>query len=239
MAIEDIEQSQLQAKMLEKYRGASLRTLSPLEEQAQNILTPFAFRKFQEQFERATHYIVQMDCFGIYLVQHYSQGDTQQHKVGWNGQMMVCSCKHFEFWGIICRHILSVFLHQDVFTIPSSYFLLRWHSKISPQEDMVSLVYENENHVSEDVDLDGPVYCPPKSKTKGRPKSKRTKGGKELHMKQVKSCRFCKQKGHNYTTCPQKEKAEEQNGLGTQKSQKRSKNGKDGESLNPVYNLKF
>ncbi|XP_063949954.1 protein FAR1-RELATED SEQUENCE 11-like [Daucus carota subsp. sativus] len=33
LAIEDIEQNQLQVRMLEKYRGASLRTLSPLEEQ--------------------------------------------------------------------------------------------------------------------------------------------------------------------------------------------------------------
>ncbi|XP_063949955.1 protein FAR1-RELATED SEQUENCE 1-like [Daucus carota subsp. sativus] len=132
------------------------------------------------------------------MVQHYTQENTQKHLVGWNGQMLVCSCKHFEFWGIICRHILSVFLHQDVFTIPSSYFPLRWHSKIESDQDIVDLVDETtgESYEQQDTNLAQTVHCPPKSKTKGRPKSKRAKRGKEMNMKQVRSCRFCKQQGH-------------------------------------------
>ena len=35
--------------------------------------------------------------------------------------MTYCSCKNFEFWGIFCRHILSVFLHKDCYQIPSLY----------------------------------------------------------------------------------------------------------------------
>ncbi|XP_074365206.1 uncharacterized protein LOC141706310 [Apium graveolens] len=172
LAIEDIGQNQLQARMLEKYRGASLLTLSPLEEQAQKVLTPLSFKKFQEQFERATHYTVHTNVGG-FVVQHYA---------------------------------------QDVFTIPSLYFPLRWHSKIIyDQERVVDVVSETqgESNIFEDANLAGPVYCPPKSKTKGRPKSKRSKRGKEVNMKQVKLCRFCKKQGHNYTTCPDKEKEEE------------------------------
>ncbi|XP_074342210.1 protein FAR1-RELATED SEQUENCE 11-like [Apium graveolens] len=132
LAIEDIVQNQLQARMLEKYRGVSLRTLSPLEEQAQKVLTPFSFKKIQEHFERATHYTIHTNSVGGFVVQHYAQGDTQ-NKI------------------------------------------------IFDQERVVDVVSETqgESNIFEDANLAGPVYCPPKSKTKGRPKSKRSKGGKE------------------------------------------------------------
>ncbi|XP_074356326.1 uncharacterized protein LOC141696032 [Apium graveolens] len=193
LAIEDMGQNQLQTRMLEKYREASLRTLSPLEEQAQNILTPFSFKKFQEQFERATHYVVS-NYFGGFIVQHYTGGGTQKHAVGWNGQMLV----------------------------------------LFDQEE-VDVVGETNGESNDFDNLAGPVQCPPKSKTKGRPKSKRAKGGKEVNMKQVKSCRYCKQQGHNYTTCPKKEKDEENH---LERPEKQSKKVAD-ESLNPIYHLKF
>ena len=56
--------------MLETFRGSSLRTLSPLEDQAHNVLTPYAFKKFQKEFERATQYSVHQEnhidlCYNI------------------------------------------------------------------------------------------------------------------------------------------------------------------------------
>ena len=53
------------------------------------------------------------------------------------------------------------------------------------------------------IDEDCFVHCPPISKTKGRPKQKRMKGGRELG-KQKKTCRLCKHIGHNISTCPEK-----------------------------------
>ncbi|KAL8144421.1 hypothetical protein V2J09_017453 [Rumex salicifolius] len=85
LAIEDVEQKQLHAIMLDKYRGSSLRTFSPLEEQAFDTLTPYAFRKFQEEFGRATQYLVSKYDINEYIVQYYKEGDTQKHKVSWNG----------------------------------------------------------------------------------------------------------------------------------------------------------
>ncbi|KAH7843950.1 hypothetical protein Vadar_022780 [Vaccinium darrowii] len=41
LAIENIQQRQLHNTMLQKYRGSTLRTMSPLEEQACGVLTPF------------------------------------------------------------------------------------------------------------------------------------------------------------------------------------------------------
>ena len=55
------------------------------------------------------------------------------------------------------------------------------------------------------------INCPPLSKTKGRPKQKRMKGGKELG-KQKKTCGLCKHVGHNISTCPDKETCTFSNG---------------------------
>ncbi|XP_074306595.1 protein FAR1-RELATED SEQUENCE 11-like [Silene latifolia] len=56
LAVEDIGQTQLHHTMLDTYRGSSLCTSSPLEEQVYKIFTAFSFKKFQEEFGRATQY---------------------------------------------------------------------------------------------------------------------------------------------------------------------------------------
>ncbi|KAJ1401072.1 FAR1 DNA-binding domain [Sesbania bispinosa] len=162
LAIEDIEHKQLHATMLDKYRGSSLRTLSPLEHQAQDILTPFAFKKFQEEFSRATQYFVFLDGTTDFMVQYYKEGETQKHKVHWDKQVATCS------WPL--------------------------------------LVDEENGEDNNEIEMIDLLQCPPKSKTKGRPKQKSLRGGKELSInKQVKKCRLCKHPGHNFTTCPDKE----------------------------------
>ena len=37
-----------------------------------------------------------------------------------------CECKHFEFVGILCRHILKVFVRLDIDSIPNHFILPRW-----------------------------------------------------------------------------------------------------------------
>ncbi|XP_074293392.1 protein FAR1-RELATED SEQUENCE 11-like [Silene latifolia] len=54
LAVGDIEQTQLHHTMLDTYKGSTLCTLSPLEEQLYKVFTTFSFKKFQEEFERAT-----------------------------------------------------------------------------------------------------------------------------------------------------------------------------------------
>ena len=90
--------------MLEKYRGSSLRTLSPIEEQAHSVLTPYAFKIFQEEFGRATQYSVLQENSIEFVLQYYQEKTSQKHLVLWDGEMTSCSCKNFEFWSILCRH---------------------------------------------------------------------------------------------------------------------------------------
>ena len=73
--------------MLEKYRGSSLRTLSPIEEQAHNVLTPYTFKIFQEDFGRATQYSVLQEIGIEFVLQSYEEKTRQKHLVlslmGW------------------------------------------------------------------------------------------------------------------------------------------------------------
>ena len=117
--------------MLETFRSSSLRSLSPLEDQAHSVLTPYAFKLFQVEFGSATLYSVLQENGSEFVLQYYKDKTSQKHKVLWDGEMTNCSCKHFEFWGILCRHILRIFLHKDCHQIPHMYLLSRWSCEAS------------------------------------------------------------------------------------------------------------
>lgn len=133
-------------------------------------------------------------------MKYYKNLHSQTHEVSWEGDVVTCSCKNFEFWGIVCRHILSVFLHEDCFQIPATYLPLRWCRDQCQGNRVVEQIWDNIDVHEEQV----VVQCPPASVTKGRPKKGRMKGGKEL-AKQIKRCSCCNSSGHNVTTCPSKE----------------------------------
>ena len=73
--------------MLEKYRGSFSRTLSPIEEQAHSVLTPYAFKIFQEEFGRATQYSMLQENGIEFVLQYYEEKTSQKHLVlslmGW------------------------------------------------------------------------------------------------------------------------------------------------------------
>ena len=93
--------------------------MSPLEKQAHGVLTPFCFKKFQEEFGRATLYSLLCANGHEFVVRHYEKTNSKEHFIFWDGETTTCSCKHFEFWRVLCRHILSVFLKKDCYEIPS------------------------------------------------------------------------------------------------------------------------
>ncbi|RZB58990.1 Protein FAR1-RELATED SEQUENCE 11 [Glycine soja] len=200
VAIDDIKQKEDHDIMLEKCKRINLKLMSPLQEQAHGVLTRFAFQKFQEEFERSTQYSIHHENGNEFVLRYYKDANSRKHMVFWDGKIATCSCKYFEFWGILCRHILSIFLHKDCHEIPSNYLPSRWRLQTSHDDDevdpqQVNVVFE------EQVDV---VHCPPPSKTKGRPKRRRLKGGKELSHN-MNTCGLCKDVGHNIVTCPLKE----------------------------------
>ncbi|XP_058772071.1 protein FAR1-RELATED SEQUENCE 11-like [Vicia villosa] len=234
LAIEDIGQQLLHHTMLDTYRGSLLRSLSPLEEKVHNIFTKFAFTKFQKEFERATQYKICEEKRVEFIVNYYNEKQSQKHKVLWDGDVVGCSCKHFEFWGILCSHILAIFLHKDCFQIPIRYLPLRWCQDEFQRPVEVNMLSER-GHKGKGPSIENAVEFiknPPCSITKGRPKTKRSKGGIKLSTK-ARSCTLCKRTGHNFTTCPDKEGY-----VQSSNTKKRKNESQAQQNLNPVFYLK-
>jgi len=148
---------------------------SPLEDQAFRAVTSFSFKKFQDELERASQYSLVHVEGHEFILKHY-KSDGRNHRVFWDGNITTCSYKNFEFWGILCRHILRVFIHKDCFQIPSYYLPPCWCSRVpkpSSEESGILLAVEVSQQSIQDNDdsrnRDG-ILCPPKSKTKGCPR---------------------------------------------------------------------
>lgn len=240
VAIKEIELKRTYNNMTATVRPTSLKTRSPLEEQAFQVLTPFAFKKFQEEIEKASQYSLVHENGKEFILKHY-KSNSRMHTVFWDGSITLCNCKNFEFWGILCRHILRVFIQKDCFRIPPCYLSLRWRSDMvessGEAEELVTeeVLEPNPIQIDENLRDGGHVLCPPKSKTKGRPRKIRLKGGKEQAKKQTKSCSICKQSGHTKPTCPLKVNLDQGVFNAFEKGQKVSASDI---GLNPIFCLK-
>ena len=77
------------------------------------------------------------------IMKDEDSSDTFRVTYNASTKMAKCSCKYFEFSGILCRHILGVFLIVDPHLLPPDYFLRRWTRKA---KDDGLLEYNGDNH---------------------------------------------------------------------------------------------
>ncbi|XP_020230879.1 protein FAR1-RELATED SEQUENCE 9 isoform X1 [Cajanus cajan] len=109
----------------------ALKTPSPMEKQAASLYTRKIFMKFQEELvETLANPATKIDESGTITTYRVAKfGENQKsHVVTFNSFEMKasCSCQMFEYSGIICRHILTVFRAKNVLTLPPQYVLKRW-----------------------------------------------------------------------------------------------------------------
>ncbi|MCI21012.1 protein FAR1-RELATED SEQUENCE 3-like, partial [Trifolium medium] len=110
---------------------AVLKTPSPMENQVAKLYTQKIFLKFQEElvetFAYTANRIEEDGENSIFRVEKF-EDDQKSYTVTLNHSELRanCSCQMFEFSGILCRHVLTVFTVSNVFTIPSHYILKRW-----------------------------------------------------------------------------------------------------------------
>ncbi|KAK9154456.1 hypothetical protein Sjap_001936 [Stephania japonica] len=108
-----------------------LKTPSPMEKQAANIYTKKIFAKFQEELVETFVYTANKiegdGAISTYRVAKF-EDDNKSYIVTFNVPEMraSCSCQMFEFSGILCRHVLTVFTVTNVLTLPAHYILRRW-----------------------------------------------------------------------------------------------------------------
>lgn len=108
-----------------------LRTPSPMEKQTANLYTRFIFSKFQVELVETFVYTANLvdgdgtvSTYRVAKFEDYSKAYTVT--VNEMDMKATCSCQMFEYSGIVCRHVLTVFTVTNVLTLPSHYILKRW-----------------------------------------------------------------------------------------------------------------
>ncbi|TXG49242.1 hypothetical protein EZV62_025117 [Acer yangbiense] len=108
-----------------------LKTPSPMEQQAANLYSKKVFAKFQEELVETFVYTANKiegdGAVSKFRVAKYEH-DDKAYIVALNISEMKasCSCQMFEYSGILCKHILTVFTVTNVLTLPPRYILKRW-----------------------------------------------------------------------------------------------------------------
>ncbi|CAJ2668660.1 unnamed protein product [Trifolium pratense] len=108
-----------------------LKTPSPMEKQAANLYTRKIFLKFQDELVETFVYTANIiegdDVNSTFKVAKF-EDVNKAYTVSFNHAELRanCSCQMFEYSGILCRHILTVFTMTNVLTLPSHYILKRW-----------------------------------------------------------------------------------------------------------------
>ncbi|KAF8404158.1 hypothetical protein HHK36_009038 [Tetracentron sinense] len=89
------------------------------------------FEKFQRELEEFIRYKVEDGEndgeYQTYIVKS-KVGISEEYvvKLKLDTYEGMCGCQHFEFTGILCRHILKVIARFDVVEIPTQFILKRW-----------------------------------------------------------------------------------------------------------------
>ncbi|KAF1888079.1 hypothetical protein Lal_00024091 [Lupinus albus] len=111
-----------EARMRQKYYNPQIRTGFLIEEHAATILTPYAFELLQHEIQLSTKYPATKYGNDYYIVHHHTKFDGGRF-VTWREEKdsITCSCKEFEFSGILCRHVIRVMLKNDYFNLPDKY----------------------------------------------------------------------------------------------------------------------
>ncbi|KMS93850.1 hypothetical protein BVRB_027330, partial [Beta vulgaris subsp. vulgaris] len=60
-----------------------------------------------------------------------------------------CDCKMFESAGIMCRHIISLYLKLKIKEIPEKYILRRWRKDVFRKHTMVKVAYHDPSKTEE------------------------------------------------------------------------------------------
>ncbi|KAL1539058.1 hypothetical protein AAHA92_27731 [Salvia divinorum] len=110
---------------------AVLHTKDPIEEQCRRLYTITMFKVFQKELLECYSYVgMKINVEGTisrYMVQKCGNSDERK-TVAFNASNLNinCSCKMFEFEGVLCRHALKVLQIMNIRELPSRYVLHRW-----------------------------------------------------------------------------------------------------------------
>lgn len=130
-------------------------TRYPLEKQFQEAYTSSKFKEFQEEIREMIYcspiFVDEVGRIFKYKVRELlfegiNSKDAQNNfDVQFNEDVcdVNCSCKLFQFKGILCRHALAVLISRMVTTLPESYILPRWRKDVKRKYAFVKSSYND------------------------------------------------------------------------------------------------
>eukprot|EP00257_Ricinus_communis_P019898 XP_015579009.1 protein FAR1-RELATED SEQUENCE 5-like [Ricinus communis] len=130
-ALEDRYEKEAKAEFETFYTKPILKTPLPMEKQAAEIYTRRLFTVFQNEIFESLLFAVKLfsndEGTSRYEVARFDE-EQQIYFVDLNTskQAAKCSCKMFEFDGILCRHAIAIFKAANIFVLPQHYILKRW-----------------------------------------------------------------------------------------------------------------
>ncbi|KAJ4969932.1 hypothetical protein NE237_003031 [Protea cynaroides] len=97
---------------------------------AASLYTPEIFENFQYQFGQTWSYDLhkcgEVGTVTEYKLTHHEKQNQYIVTFGASDDTVVCSCKKFEFVGILCSHALKVLGYRNFRRVPPRYILKRW-----------------------------------------------------------------------------------------------------------------
>uniref|UniRef100_A0ACD5URP8 Uncharacterized protein n=1 Tax=Avena sativa TaxID=4498 RepID=A0ACD5URP8_AVESA len=125
-----------------------------IEKQFQSAYTNAKFKEFQEQLTNKMYcdrnFIKKEGAIEIYEI---SEDVLIDPETGWRKDIVYnvyfnleefevkCSCRRFEFRGILCSHVLSVLTHKKIKEVPSQYILDRWTKNVKRKHNFIRCKY--------------------------------------------------------------------------------------------------
>ncbi|XP_074289119.1 protein FAR1-RELATED SEQUENCE 5-like [Silene latifolia] len=107
-----------------------LSTPLSIEKKCAEFYTPPVFYDFQEELKGACYSCneankstKERDVERLFVMDRESK---KVYEVDVDGKTLVCSCKRFQRFGILCRHCVWVLHNKGFDEIPSEYLLPRW-----------------------------------------------------------------------------------------------------------------
>ncbi|KAH7661236.1 FHY3/FAR1 family protein [Dioscorea alata] len=128
----------------------SLMLHVPIEEEACKLYTLAMFVKFEEELLDSLNYkcekIEEDEGIAVYKC-WIPERDVRLVKIFFVSSFLEsCTCYKFEFTGLLCRHILKVFIVANVDKIPREYKLTCW-----TRDAKYGKVFdENDQYIEED-----------------------------------------------------------------------------------------
>ncbi|CAL8991275.1 unnamed protein product [Prunus brigantina] len=131
-ALSHQRQNELLADHIDAFEKPQCALLMTMDKQIAEIYTKAMFQKFEQELMQSLPCFMELKMDdaskAIYKVSERKRGKTRVTEVVYDkySDQWSCSCKGFEFIGILCCHALALLKREQIEYLPNKYILNRW-----------------------------------------------------------------------------------------------------------------